>query len=180
MVSLPSQLCFCTSLPLSRVTTVCRATGQRQEVTSDTHTRTHACRARPVVRSRPSRRTDPRLPVVGGRLVERLVEFKLDFGGLEGALGLHANYPLIVHAHYQVGFGPVSHLPGRKPHTCREGGKSSDLYLKSLNHHFSQICFFKASPDYFCIRFLYKLSADKLNTHLSGSPPHPPLPIAFI
>lgn len=66
----------------------------------------------------PSDHTDPCLPVVGGGLLKWLVELELDFGRLEGALGLHAHHPLVVHGHHQVGFGPVAHLPGREAHTC--------------------------------------------------------------
>lgn len=62
--------------------------------------------------------TDPRLPVVGGGLVEGLAELEADLGGFEGALGLHAHDPLLVHAHDQVGLGPVPHLAGGEAHTC--------------------------------------------------------------
>lgn len=74
------------------------------------------------MRSRPPgrrRRTNPGLPVVGGRLFERLVEFELDFGVLEGALGLHAHGALVVHAEHQIGLGPIAHLSGCEPNTCR-------------------------------------------------------------
>lgn len=119
-VSLPSQFCFCTSLPFSRVTTVCGATEQRQQAVN------------PPAQWRPPRwlwcvqlpsrhRTNPCLPVVGGHLLKRLVEFELDFGVFEGALRLHANCPLIVHGDHQVGLGPITHLPGRESNTCRGG-----------------------------------------------------------
>lgn len=72
------------------------------------------------MRSRPSgRRTDPRLPVVGGGLIEWLVEFELDFGVFEGALSPHAHCPLVVHAEHQIGLGPIAHLSGCEPNTCR-------------------------------------------------------------
>lgn len=65
-------------------------------------------------------RTNPRLPVVGGRLIEWLVEFELDFGVFEGALRLHAHSPLVVHAEHQIGFGSIAHLSGCEPNTCRK------------------------------------------------------------
>lgn len=71
----------------------------------------------------PSDPTNPRLPVVGGRLFKGLVELELDFSSFEGALRLHAYNPLVVHGHYQIGLGPIPHLPGRKSHTCRVGGQ---------------------------------------------------------
>lgn len=71
----------------------------------------------------PSEHTNPRLSVVGGRLFKRLVELELNFGSFEGALRLHAYNPLLVHGHYQIGFGPIPHLPGRKSHTCKAGGQ---------------------------------------------------------
>lgn len=74
-----------------------------------------------VMRSRSSGlRTNPRLPVVGGRLFEGLVQFEFDFGVFEGALGLHAHRPLVVHADHQIGFGPITHLSGCEPNTCRD------------------------------------------------------------
>lgn len=66
-----------------------------------------------------ARRTDPRLSVVGGRLIEWLVEFELDFGVFEGALGPHAHCPVVVQAEHQIGLGPIAHLSGREPDTCR-------------------------------------------------------------
>ena len=51
-------------------------------------------------RARASERTHRRLPVVCGRLLKGLVELELDLGGFEGALGLHAHGPLVVHAHH--------------------------------------------------------------------------------
>lgn len=62
--------------------------------------------------------TNPRLPVVCGRLVKRFVELESDLSGLECALRLHAHNPLIVHGHYQIGLGSIPHLPGCKSHTC--------------------------------------------------------------
>lgn len=118
-VSLPSQVCFCTSLPFSRVTTVCR--GNRTETSLLTPAQKRPPQT--VMCFLPSRHTDPCLPVVSGRLFKWLVELELDFSGFEGALSLHANYPLIVQGHYQIGLGPIAHLPGRKPHTCRAGGQ---------------------------------------------------------
>lgn len=76
---------------------------------------------RAVMRSRPPRRrTDPRLPVVGGRLLEGLVESEFDFGVFEGALSPHAHGALLVHAEHQIGLGPIAHLSGCEPNTCRE------------------------------------------------------------
>ena len=76
-------------------------------------------RAPPPTRREAFTATNPGLPVVGGRLVERLVEFELDFGVFEGALSLHAHGPLLVHAEHQIGLGPIAHLSGCEPNTCR-------------------------------------------------------------
>lgn len=78
------------------------------------------------MRSRsPGLRTNPRLPVVGGRLFEGLVQFEFDFGVFEGALRLHAHHPLVVHADHQIGFGPIAHLTGCEPNTCRDNLKKN-------------------------------------------------------
>lgn len=63
--------------------------------------------------------TDRRLPVVCGRLLERHVELEPYFSGFEGALRLEADDPVVFHGHYQIGLGPIPHLAGRKPHTCK-------------------------------------------------------------
>lgn len=107
LVSFPSQLCFWTSLPLSSVITVCGAEQTER-------------RSVPALCSAPgsgSRATDRGLPVVRGGLLEGLVELELDLSGFEGALGLHADGPLVLKAHDEVRFGAVSHLPSGKSHT---------------------------------------------------------------
>lgn len=108
-VSLPSQLCFCTSFPLSRVTTVCR-------------TETYQIKVNPAdSRSFLIADTNRGLPVVCSGLLERLVEFELDLSGLEGALRLHADVSLLIQAQDEVGFGSIPHLAGRESHTCIAG-----------------------------------------------------------
>lgn len=120
LVSLPSQHCFCTSLPFSSVTTVCK----RREQKSCVHlTFTAFLRSQspsPVPGPGPGLDTHPGLPVVGGGLVERLVELEPDLGGLERALGLHAHGALLVHRHHQVGLGPVANLAGGEADACTE------------------------------------------------------------
>lgn len=74
--------------------------------------------------------TNPCLPVVGGRLLKRLVKLELDFSSFEGALRLHAYNPLVVHGHYQVGLGAIPHLPDCKTHTCRTGRVKSQICIR--------------------------------------------------
>jgi len=94
-----------------------------------THTHTHTlfppAADGPLQRRSPpaSDRADLGLPIVRGGLIERLAELELDLGGLEGALRLQAHHPVILHAHDQIGLGPIPHLPGREAHTCTAGGR---------------------------------------------------------